>query len=445
MKFVRKQVMNVIKEEIASVLGEQEGSLQKSIDYLEEFIDVAKGKKAAADGGRSIAPSIAADFAKPLGDPTLGGDETFEGESTFDQFFASDNMPVDISDTLFNFLNRKIDQEKNNAKRKALRRMNAMFLNGSTYDYEIGLYDVQMPFVLKHAEALVNLLKSQLSENHHPPGRLFSPGRLPSSYHYQPPKSARQKKLEANDFDADDIEQLRSKVRSQSPSDALSFLFMGTDYGHVLSGGHSDLEPIDEELAYLHKLITKMVGRENSNKVKAEVEKLLHEIFPTIVERMSSGFQLKQLSSGDLYLTYVFNDPKKIKRVRDRVTEKAIEKAMERLGIDRSLLDRAKSFLGLDETKMKFTQEQVLNIIKEEIAAVLSEDMDLEDEIKQALSVVELDFEELFDEIYGDDSPGKPAPSPTAVPRLKEELEEALEEMLENEEIEFDGNEYKLA
>ena len=118
---------------------------------------------------------------------------------------------------------------------------------------------------------------------------------------------------------------------------------------------------------------------------------------------------------------------------------------MERLGIDRSLLDRAKSFLGLDETKMKFTQEQVLNIIKEEIAAVLSEDMDLEDEIKQALSVVELDFEELFDEIYGDDSPGKPAPSPTAVPRLKEELEEALEEMLENEEIEFDGNEYKLA
>ena len=271
---------------------------------------MAKGKKAAADGGRSIAPSIAADFAKPLGDPTLGGDETFEGQSTFDQFFAGDNMPVDISDTLFHFLNQKIDQEKNNAKRKALRRMKAMFLNGS------------------------------------------------------------------NDFDADDIEQLRSKVRSQSPSDALSFLFMGTDYGHVLSGGQSDLEPIDEELAYLDKLITKMAGRENSNKVKAEVEKLLHEIFPTIVERMSSGFQLKQLSSGDLYLTYVFNDPRKIKRVRDRVTEKAIVKAMERLGIDRSLLDRAKSFLGLDETKMKFTQEQVLNIIKEEIAAVLSEDME---------------------------------------------------------------------
>ena len=168
---------------------------------------------------------------------------------------------------------------------------------------------------------------------------------------YERPKSFREKKLEANDYDHNDIEQLRSKARSQSQSDAHSFLFMGTDYGHLTFGGQSDLEPIDEELAYLDKLITKIAGRENSNKVTAEVEKLLHEIFPTIVERMSSGFQLKQLSSGDLYLTYVFNDPRKIKRVRDRVTEKAIEKAMERLGIDRSLLDRAKGFFGLEENK----------------------------------------------------------------------------------------------
>lgn len=75
---------------------------------------------------------------------------------------------------------------------------------------------------------------------------------------------------------------------------------------------------------------------------------------------------------------------------------------------------------------------------------MLSEDdhMDLEDEIKEALTFEELDFKKLFDEIHG---AGNSAPSPTAVPRLEGELEEALEEMLENEEIEFDGNKYKLA
>ena len=47
---------------------------------------------------------------------------------------------------------------------------------------------------------------------------------------------------------------------------------------------------------------------------------------------------------------------------------------MERLGIDRSLLDRAKGFFGLEESKMKLTKEQLKQIIKEELEAVLSED-----------------------------------------------------------------------
>ena len=86
---------------------------------------------------------------------------------------------------------------------------------------------------------------------------------------------------------------------------------------------------------------------------------------------------------------------------------------------------------------MKFTLEQITQIIKEEIAAVLSEDdhMDLEQEIKDELQFGNFTFKELFDEIYGDDSPGNPAPSPTAIPKLTQQLEEALKEMLENEAI----------
>ena len=55
---------------------------------------------------------------------------------------------------------------------------------------------------------------------------------------------------------------------------------------------------------------------------------------------------------------------------------------------------------------MKFTLEQIAQIIKEEISSVLSEDdhMDLEEEIKEALGFAALTLEELFDEMLKDEA-----------------------------------------
>ena len=86
---------------------------------------------------------------------------------------------------------------------------------------------------------------------------------------------------------------------------------------------------------------------------------------------------------------------------------------------------------------MKFTLEQIAQIIKEEISSVLSEDdhMDLEEEIKEALGFAALTLEELFDEIYGDDTPGNPAPPADMRAEYEEELKDTLKEMLEDEAI----------
>ena len=86
---------------------------------------------------------------------------------------------------------------------------------------------------------------------------------------------------------------------------------------------------------------------------------------------------------------------------------------------------------------MKFTLEQITQIIKEEIAAVLSEDdhIDLEKEIKDELQFGNFTFKELFDEIYGDDSPGNPAPPADMKAGYEEALKDALKEMLEDEAI----------
>jgi len=84
---------------------------------------------------------------------------------------------------------------------------------------------------------------------------------------------------------------------------------------------------------------------------------------------------------------------------------------------------RAKSALGLEETKMKFTQEQVLSIIKEEIAAVLSEDIEDEilSDIRLALSTAPMTFGELVDEVTS--------------ARDDEEVQENLYYLLDNEEV----------
>ena len=140
MKFTRKQVMNMIKEEIAAVLGEEEGSLGSAIDYLEKFINVVES-----------------------GDPLPDGrNDSYRGERTFDQFFEPYAMPDDIRSTLYRFLDRKIEQEPYRPNQKPFRRMSSLFVDGVDYNEEIDLVaDDRMPVILKHAKALVNLLKGQ--------------------------------------------------------------------------------------------------------------------------------------------------------------------------------------------------------------------------------------------------------------------------------------------
>ena len=61
MKFTQEQLMNIIKEEIAAVLGEEVNSLLSAADpripiiILRDFIQRASGAVADDDGGRSIA------------------------------------------------------------------------------------------------------------------------------------------------------------------------------------------------------------------------------------------------------------------------------------------------------------------------------------------------------------------------------------------------------
>ena len=95
--------------------------------------------------------------------------------------------------------------------------------------------------------------------------------------------------------------------------------------------------------------------------------------------------------------------------------------AMKERGVSRSFLTKLSNKLGGGQfregkSKMKFTQEQVLNIIKEEIAAVLSEGEDAEDSAS-----------ELFDLVEKWQGAGYPGESWEDISDLFDTLEEQLE------------------
>lgn len=185
MNLTTKQLKQIIKEEVAAVMGEQEGSFQQNVDkamaYVQEFIDVAEGKKADADGGRSIAGVTGGDLSRPLGSKvgephpgdfitrgkysstvgpgasySVAKDRTFEGESIWNRFFGLRNLPDDIESTIAKVLKLNGGQRNTN---KPMGRMFALFVDGIKYDEEIALTNVQMPLVLKHAKGLLELLE----------------------------------------------------------------------------------------------------------------------------------------------------------------------------------------------------------------------------------------------------------------------------------------------
>ena len=188
--------------------------------------------------------------------------------------------------------------------------------------------------------------------------------------------AANAERLKANAYDQDDIDQLRLMASNANQNKAIDFLFGGDNSGIRIAHDPSELQPLEQfNNSDLFKVISDL-GFEASDgqKIFDAANKLFHKNFVSVVEEMATGFQLSQNSDGSLSLKYKFGDAEKMKRVMTRYIKKAILAAGSNLGIDRSLLARAKSALGIEETKMKFTQEQVLSIIKEEIDAVLSED-----------------------------------------------------------------------
>ncbi len=196
-------------------------------------------------------------------------------------------------------------------------------------------------------------------------------------YHTQRRIAANAEKLKANDYDQDDIDQLRSKASNLNQDKVINFLFGGWHSAPNVIANPSELQPLEQfTISDFFKVISDLgfEGRE-AGKIFDAASKLFHKNFVSVVEEMATGFQLRQLGNGSLFLVYKFGDAEKMKRVMTKYIKKAILAAGHNLGIDRSLLARAKSALGLEETKMKITQEQVMNIIKEEIAAVLGEEV----------------------------------------------------------------------
>jgi len=235
-------------------------------------------------------------------------------------------------------------------------------------------------------------------------------------YRTQRSIAANAEKLKANAYDQDDIDQLRLKASNASLYGAIDFLFGGENNGIFIAHDPSELQPLEQfNNSELFRVIDDLGFEALDGKyIFDAANKLFHKNFVSVVEEMATGFQLSQNSDGSLSLGYKFGDAEKMKRVMTKYIKKAILAAGHNLGLDRSLLARAKSALGLEETKMKFTQEQVLSIIKEEIAAVLSED-------------AEDSASDLFDAVEKWQNAGYPGESWEGISDLFDTLKDELE------------------